>query len=626
MRRLANARDDALDRTGAELGVPRFADTLAFRGGAIVTDARREPDDEYRRRLRLYRPWFLPTTRADRRGAERPRCANRPERRRARRPRGRRALHARRDEQRIRRRDGDRRRGRPGVSRRAARVRARDASDLAGEQRRGERRPRCTLRSRRRACARGAAAREPAQVSSTSRPPAPTPHSRRCSPTRSRARAPAASRSARRLPWAPARRRPDAGSRYELGLGADLAALTAQALTSLATALSTRAPNPDPEIEALLASMTPQPPADDPDGRWLLEPCGLRTVHRVDSETLYVSNLPIFGLTIAGPTAAAAGRLDADPRRPLQRQRVQRRPLLRARHGSGRVLEQRRPRRSRAVQPADRLADDVDDDRRRCLHHRLVRRPLLLRAVDGKRRALEHRRRWQHRARPVVQRSSRDVVGDRRRQLPPGLGRRTLLLRPLGWRRRALRDGRRRQPDTARSAHRPRLHVDARRRGRVHRRAADRPPLLRPRHGHRGGVCDGRQRRPRARLPARAVASRLDGCDPRQLRGRGRIHRLARLRPGRRHGRAPRVGRNRRARPAPVVRRLGHDVDEDRAGAARAPAARPAHERSPLLRARDRERRGAVDGRRRDAVPRAHADRPTEELGADLRGAVPRAR
>ena len=61
MRRLEQARDNALDRAGAEFGVPRFADTLAFRGGEIITETRREPDADYRRRLRLYRPWLLPT-------------------------------------------------------------------------------------------------------------------------------------------------------------------------------------------------------------------------------------------------------------------------------------------------------------------------------------------------------------------------------------------------------------------------------------------------------------------------------------------------------------------------------------------------------------------------------------
>jgi hypothetical protein len=99
----------------------------------------------------------------------------------------------------------------------------------------------------------------------------------------------------------------DAGSRYELGLGADLAPLSAQELSALATAHANRSPGSDPELEALLASMTPRPAADDPDGAWLLESCGLKTVHRVDSATLYVSHLPILGLTITGPPEVAPG-------------------------------------------------------------------------------------------------------------------------------------------------------------------------------------------------------------------------------------------------------------------------------------------------------------------------------
>ena len=95
--------------------------------------------------------------------------------------------------------------------------------------------------------------------------------------------------------------RADAGSRYELGLGADLEPLPAQQLNRLAQAHANREPNPDPELEGVLASMTPVPARRDPEGRWLLEPCGLKTVHRVDSDTLYVSHLPVFGLAIGGP-------------------------------------------------------------------------------------------------------------------------------------------------------------------------------------------------------------------------------------------------------------------------------------------------------------------------------------
>jgi hypothetical protein len=72
MRQVANARaltfpDGAegamLDRIGKELAVPRFSDRIAVTGGQIVTEEQREGDAEYRSRLGIYRP-FLMSTRA----------------------------------------------------------------------------------------------------------------------------------------------------------------------------------------------------------------------------------------------------------------------------------------------------------------------------------------------------------------------------------------------------------------------------------------------------------------------------------------------------------------------------------------------------------------------------------
>lgn len=96
----------------------------------------------------------------------------------------------------------------------------------------------------------------------------------------------------------------DGGSRYELGLGVNVVPFTAAELKSMATAL----PNAqaDPETRALLDTMTPQPAAQDPNGAWLLEPCGLRTSFRIDPGTLYLSHLPIFGLTIDGVSPVPA--------------------------------------------------------------------------------------------------------------------------------------------------------------------------------------------------------------------------------------------------------------------------------------------------------------------------------
>ncbi|MER6364372.1 hypothetical protein [Kitasatospora sp. NPDC001527] len=93
------------------------------------------------------------------------------------------------------------------------------------------------------------------------------------------------------------------GSRYELGVGADLTPLTAAELTALAARL--RAPGPAvdpsvaPEIRALIAELRPPAdPADDPDGRWLLAPCGLATVHRLAEDRLFVSHLPLHGMAV----------------------------------------------------------------------------------------------------------------------------------------------------------------------------------------------------------------------------------------------------------------------------------------------------------------------------------------
>jgi hypothetical protein len=99
------------------------------------------------------------------------------------------------------------------------------------------------------------------------------------------------------------------GSRYELGLGVSLS--VPADLDALATA-QPHATTTDPEIQALLATMTPAPTSSDPDGRWLLQPCGLQTIYQLDGSTLYVSHLPNSGLVIdslggPGDSAPAAG-------------------------------------------------------------------------------------------------------------------------------------------------------------------------------------------------------------------------------------------------------------------------------------------------------------------------------
>ncbi len=100
-----------------------------------------------------------------------------------------------------------------------------------------------------------------------------------------------------------------AGSRYELGLGVDLRPPMTAHLNQMRSALldPNRVPSADAEVEELLARMVPALPAEDPEGRWLLEPCGLRTVHRVNTQRLYVSHFPTFGLAITGPSTANPG-------------------------------------------------------------------------------------------------------------------------------------------------------------------------------------------------------------------------------------------------------------------------------------------------------------------------------
>lgn len=108
---------------------------------------------------------------------------------------------------------------------------------------------------------------------------------------------------------------PAGGSRFELGLGIALGAVTAAELDAVATRAANAARTKGTlEQEALLAGVTPAGSAADPDGAWLLQACGFQTVHRIDSSTIYLSHLPVYGLVIDGPSAANAGtdaQLDA---------------------------------------------------------------------------------------------------------------------------------------------------------------------------------------------------------------------------------------------------------------------------------------------------------------------------
>jgi hypothetical protein len=283
MRRLRSARDDALDRLGAELGVPRLADDLAFRGGHVVTDVRREPDEEYRRRLAIYRPWLL-RTRANVLGLlkgidDRLSVAERDNPFAL-------AVHV------VGAEEPATRDNFLEFVRRVHLIWPHPTADpvhaarFEPEERRQQvEAMRANLRDGFSIVTSGpSSAFAPMLASSLARVSRCRKHLRATTK------------------W-PVNRAQDgaAGSRYELGLGADLQPLPAAELDRLAQEHAGGRPAADPEVQALLDAMTPRSAADDPAGRWLLEPCGLRTVHRVDANNIYVSHLPAFGLAITGP-------------------------------------------------------------------------------------------------------------------------------------------------------------------------------------------------------------------------------------------------------------------------------------------------------------------------------------
>ncbi|MCX4650255.1 MULTISPECIES: hypothetical protein [unclassified Streptomyces] len=91
---------------------------------------------------------------------------------------------------------------------------------------------------------------------------------------------------------------------HELGLGATLGRFGAQRLTAMAAAVDGLA-RAKSELSALAATLVPRPFAEDPVGRWLAEPCGLRTVHPLTDDAFFVSSLPMAGLAIDGPSRMA---------------------------------------------------------------------------------------------------------------------------------------------------------------------------------------------------------------------------------------------------------------------------------------------------------------------------------
>lgn len=107
--------------------------------------------------------------------------------------------------------------------------------------------------------------------------------------------------------WKILRAQDDAGgSRYELGLGVEVEAMPAAELEQLAQKLAAQeiAPGTDPETLALLESLAPKPPAEDPVGRWLLAAAGLRTIHPIAGDRWYLSHFPIYGAVLSAAGGA----------------------------------------------------------------------------------------------------------------------------------------------------------------------------------------------------------------------------------------------------------------------------------------------------------------------------------
>ncbi|QVN21770.1 hypothetical protein [Burkholderia pyrrocinia] len=310
MRQLSGAAGDALDRVGAEVGVPRLADRLAADAGHIVlqpwTDAGGvpipEPDDNYRRRLALFRP-FLRATRARLDDTlNGPGASNAPNA----------GLLAglgvqarlRIDEQvnpfavaahLISAGSDAVRTNFLGFIRAAHLIWPQDeatakgvhlARALSPERRASVETLRASLRQ---------SFDFPAQAALAPLLASALERVGRCR----RALGQAAHWSVTRAQDG------SAGSRYELGLGVDLKPPAAADLDALAAAVAHPPAIADAELAALVSAMAPVPSATDPTGAWFLNACGLQTVYTVDAATLYVSHLPAFGLVIAGPANAA---------------------------------------------------------------------------------------------------------------------------------------------------------------------------------------------------------------------------------------------------------------------------------------------------------------------------------
>ncbi len=286
-RSLATAPAAALDRIGADLGVARFEADLIGSASGLTTTTRREPDDEYRRRLAIYRRTMIP----NRRSLEA-------------------ALADLGPGYRVVEEDNELALAFRLVETGPAGPRAaflgylRDAVLIRpAEPVPAHRYLPSSLRAREDALRGRLRARFELAPTADLAPPLASALDR-------------LGRALDALGFAPRlrinRAQDDAGgSRYELGLGADLAPLAATDLQTLVDARRTVDLDAiaDLDVRGALADAEGVDPATDPEAGWLLRAAGLRTVHRLATGDVHVSHLPSFGLVIAD--GAESGALEA---------------------------------------------------------------------------------------------------------------------------------------------------------------------------------------------------------------------------------------------------------------------------------------------------------------------------
>ncbi|WP_165226763.1 hypothetical protein [Aquisphaera insulae] len=330
VRNLSHARWDALDRFGADLSVPRFADRIEFDPvkREIVTRVRTqggdpvaEPDDEYRRRLGLYFPWVASTPRSLLETLNGPGAPDDPNRGAL----GAMGLDAR---FRLDETANEFAVAVHLVSPGAPALRANFLAFLAenilvrpidSPADNGAHAQRFLPTARKTAVEELRARLRTAYTLPAASALAPVLADALDRVGRLRAALGAAGPLTIKRTYDPA-----AGSRYELGLGADLEPPATAELDAMNAALRAAPPptSNDPEIAGLIgklaaaaaapaddpvAATAPRPGAEDPDGKWLLAACGLRTVHRLDPAVVYVSHLPTAGLVIQeGPPIAGS--------------------------------------------------------------------------------------------------------------------------------------------------------------------------------------------------------------------------------------------------------------------------------------------------------------------------------